>query len=106
VPKRVAAGLGDVRCVAVVLLRRPHDLRLRRPGEPPRPRGRTAPGAGASAAAGTGARIAGGGACSHLSPRSVDSRVQSSLTGGERERGGARTPELGRTEPGQAGPLW
>jgi hypothetical protein len=62
VAERVAAGFGDVGGVAVVLLRRPHDLRLSRPGEPARPRGSTAPGAGG----GAGARIAGGEACSHL----------------------------------------
>lgn len=71
-PKRVAACLRDVGCVAVVLLRRPHDLRLRRPGESPWTSGGTATGAGA------GARIAGGGACSHLSSpvRPVDSVLQ------------------------------
>jgi hypothetical protein len=62
VAEGVAAGLGDVGGIAVVLLRRAHDLRLRRRREPPRTRGCPASGA----TAGAGPRIAGGIPGAHL----------------------------------------
>ena len=100
VSKRVAAGLGDVGRVAIVLLRRPHDLRLRRPGKPPWPRGRPAP----RAAAGAGARIAGGGACSHLSsPCGLPYAIEFQTSRAQRKGGElvVRTRELGRARLGR-----
>ena len=104
--KRVAAGLGDVGRVAIVLLRCPHDLRLRRPRKPPWPRGRSAP----RAAAGAGARIAGGGACSHLSspcglPYAIEFQTSRAQRRSGERRGElklvVRTRELGRARPGR-----
>ena len=71
----VAAGLGDVGGVAVVLLRRAHDLRLRRRREPPRTSGRPASGA----SAGAGPRIPGGIPGAHL--LSARGRVSPELRG-------------------------
>lgn len=91
----VAAGLGDVRGVAVVLLRRPHDLRLRCLREPPRTRG----GPAGTAAPRAGARIPAA-AAAHLSRRRPPHAIESS------ELQGVLASSALRRAPGWAGGIF